>query len=115
MSLQPGRLTTENGRIEASIRLSDRYGPLLRPSLYQICETGSIDGKVSGSHSDTCARGTCRPFGSPVLHFRKELVLRHGDWRAAVARAPTPHYEGRVHVLHNLLGRTMTVLLGIFK
>ena len=68
-----------------------------------------------GGHSGACAHGTRRSFGSPFLDFRKELMLRHGDWSAAVARRPTPEYERRVHMLHNLLGRTMTVLLGIFE
>jgi hypothetical protein len=70
---------------------------------------------MSGSISDPRAHGTCRSFGSPFLDLRKELTLRHGDWSATVARSPTPEYEWRVHMLHNLLGRTMAVLLGIFE
>src|SRR5580693_975572 len=42
-------------------------------------------------------------------------MLRCGDWSPAVARGPTPKHQGRVHMLHNLLRRTMTVPLGIFE
>jgi hypothetical protein len=74
-----------------------------------------MEDRTSGGHSGTCAHRTCRSFSSPFLDFRKELTLRHEDRRAAFARGPTPKYERRVHMLHNLLGRTMTVLLGIFE
>jgi hypothetical protein len=42
-------------------------------------------------------------------------MLRCRDWSAAVAGVPAPEYKWRVHMLHNLLRGTTTVLLGIFE
>jgi hypothetical protein len=62
-----------------------------------------------------CVHGTCRPFFSPFLDFCQELMLRCGDWSAAVPRGPPPKHKWRVHMLHNLRGRTMAVPLRIFE